>query len=1213
MNKGGVLRDRVRLSASGVAVVALFAVMLLAGCGGGGGSDRFTGLGNPPAPDPTSAERPDRTEAVRANPEFANQTDARLAQKVAPSELERINAHHAYGWTLSGTSLLDETGDISGFGIHIGIGGVGLEHNHGKVFGQLFQSPLPYPEEAFQGMRTTTTESEEFSYDELLADIEMFESIDIDAIEEDFDARKEALVRSLTAKYEAIDGYPEMVDVHEDYIIHISDIRDLTDDEFDDQKRLELLRAVLDQDNPEANTVADAVDTEDASGNDNFLYIEEVCTDKSDYRSASSGSCLATRRHFVDFGNGTPDGRQLRLIPDFSQRLQGSQAPGLVVNGRNRGIADLPDGNFDALTELLELSELYPLDIDENDDIDRVCELLNREAIDCIPPGEVLPALLAGRIDELLNTLGASSGTGTQGTDSPEMEEQERQARIAGLLTGLRLDLEARPVHGVAFGSRLVPHIAHAGIKIECSAANEETTGCLAPSDISGDPRTDATIDYDTLLAEYIEAIPGPSEEAADTSAGGNGVIRAVDVFLLDMVVEGNGIAQDKELLDDNFDETLDALEDFFLRRNNPVMVVRSGYDGFEGVTPVGTVDTAVRGPRTLAALPYHYERCTRESEPVDCRNFRGHLLTAVALNIDNNGLHENSPRCGGLPSDWNEAVDGRHYCLAAPGDRLRINGKVNDDGSIDLTRGYRNDGESTQDNYQPDLGAAAFVAGSLAVLSERFREQVPGHDLARRLVDTANQQIFFDDETLLTNTPRPTQVEIDNPEMADEVQAKMDDRYEAVLQTYGAGLIDLEEASEARGEQTVRISATSVEGNSPALSPSLKSTTMTSSEVFGAGLASALRSYEIATFDEWNAPFWHPLSSLVSITTSRRSLLERRGDVLASPARFTPLQDGGLLAAKVYSEGGLFQDNRGSDRWAERYREDGLAQEYKLDISIRQPVDGVDTTELLLAVGEVAELPLGLNAERDFMHPYLHLVGDGIGAGGSMALGPGRITVLGFSGSREDNGDEAYAAHGGLLEYVFAPSSSLTLGVQSGAFIEEERGLGLRSRGAFGKTESVSTAFVGVSMEGRLNAVWRFRAQALGGRTNLPEPSAGLIANWSGVATSAFRVGFEGRGVLQKADKFAFFVDQPLRVESGSVDFVVPVGRTQEGDLVSRRISGVSLAPDGRELEVYARYEFDLAKDLALGFGAGAIYDGGHIKARATEIYGLGDLRFGF
>ena len=229
------------------------------------------------------------------------------------------------------------------------------------------------------------------------------------------------------------------------------------------------------------------------------------------------------------------------------------------------------------------------------------------------------------------------------------------------------------------------------------------------------------------------------------------------------------------------------------------------------------------------------------------------------------------------------------------------------------------------------------------------------------------------------------------------------------------------------------------------------------------------------------------------------------------------------------------------------------------------------------------------------------------------MALGPGRITALGFSGSREDNGDEAYTAHGGLLEYVFAPSPSLTLGVQGGAFIEEERGLGLRSRGAFGKTESVSTAFAGVSMEGRLNAVWHFRAQALGGRTNLPEPSVGLIANWSSVTTSAFRVGFEGHGVLQKADKFAFFVDQSLRIEGGSVDLVVPVGRTQEGDLVSRRISGVSLAPNGREIEVSARYEFDLAKDLALGFGAGAIHEGGHIKARATEIYGLGDLRFRF
>ncbi|MCY4039550.1 MAG: hypothetical protein OXF09_08825, partial [Hyphomicrobiales bacterium] len=516
-------------------------------------------------------------------------------------------------------------------------------------------------------------------------------------------------------------------------------------------------------------------------------------------------------------------------------------------------------------------------------------------------------------------------------------------------------------------------------------------------------------------------------------------------------------------------------------------------------------------------------------------------------------------------------------------------------------------------DEYQVDLGAASFVAGSLAVLSERFRGQLSGRELALRLVNTADQDIFYDDDTLLTGTPHPTEDEVNDPAMAGEVERKERERREAVSETYGAGLIDLEAASEVIGEEVVRIPSSSASRNKPASAvATYTATKVTTSPAFGDGLALALYDREIVTFDEWDAPFWRPLSWLVSTSTNRRSLLERREGASASGARFVPLEDGGLLAFTTYQDDKLFSDDRGSGRWAERYRDDDLAQEHKIELSLRQPVDDGFETELLFATGRIAELPLGLNAEQDFTHPYLGFAGEGVGAGGSMALGAGRVTALGFSGS-QDEGEETYAAHGGLLEYSFAPSPSLKIGMQTGALIEEERALGLRSSGAFGKIGATSTVFAGVSVEGELDANWRFRAQALGGRANLSAPSVGLVDDFSGVATSAFRLGIEGFGLLRESDEFSLFVSQPLRVESGSVALVVPVGRTRDGALLSERIEGVSLAPGGREIEVSARYEFNLTSDLALGFDAGIVRDGGHIRAQAIEFYGLGDLHFHF
>ncbi|MCY4039620.1 MAG: hypothetical protein OXF09_09175, partial [Hyphomicrobiales bacterium] len=374
------------------------AAILLAGCGGSGG-DRFVGRGSPPPREPTTEDREGRAEEILKGLEFLNQTDMRLVfveemededgdgngdgtgdgdgtgngngngdeneneeevmRKVSPSELQRINAHHAYGYTHRGAELLDETGDISGFGVYVGVGGLGLEHNHEKIMGRLFQSVVPYPEDAFDVLRidTDAAANQEFSAQELLASLDKFG--DIDAVGESFEARKKALVRSLTSQYyshaEAANSYPDQDDVDSAYIIHIDDIKDLTDDGFDDQKRFTYLRDILnwaeendftgpDDFDPEDPTVIPPIagdGTTDKDLTDNFRYIVAVCADKGDYSNASTGICDSDKPHFIDFGDRTPEGRDLRLIPDFSQRLLGSQAPGLIANERNIHLANL--------------------------------------------------------------------------------------------------------------------------------------------------------------------------------------------------------------------------------------------------------------------------------------------------------------------------------------------------------------------------------------------------------------------------------------------------------------------------------------------------------------------------------------------------------------------------------------------------------------------------------------------------------------------------------------------------------------------------------------------------------------------------------------------------------------------------------------------------------------------------------------------------------
>lgn len=770
----------------------------------------------------------------------------------------------------------------------------------------------------------------------------------------------------------------------------------------------------------------------------------------------------------------------------------------------------------------------------------------------------------------------------------PDLEQIKLGSQAAGLASNARNDEllgnrnppadAALPVHGVAFNSRIVPYVAGASLNLTCSDRNnEQTAACLSANDI----KSTAGVDKDLMLSEYIHNIPAPN--APD----------AVDIFLMEFAGEGNGIAYDKDFLARNLDHTLLRLRNFLDRRNNPLMVVRSGYDDFEG--QVGASDAGViRGPRVFAALPYHFDY------------LRGRMLTAVALNIDDNNLNENSPRCGGLPTDWNAERDGRHYCLSAPAEALRINGAA-DTGIDDLAAGYRNGDDENRD-YQIDLGAAALVTGSLALLHDRFRGELSGKELGLRLVNTADRQVFFDDATLFTADPAPQ--ESDDEATKERLTTARNAR---ILEVYGAGMIDLQAATSPIGASSIPAGA-SLGG----ASFGLDATRLSLSPAFGDGIALGLGAREIAVFDETNAPFWYPLASLTSISSSRQTLLNRRAEMLDKDDNLLPLSGGGFLSLSFYHDGGLFSDNRGSERWADRYQQQGQSHfedEYKLSLSLRQPLQ--EGIELLFAAGEIADLPLGLHSEQGFEHPYLGFAGEGVGMGGTIELGAGRLTALGFSGSESDSGapdsDATRAAHGGLLQYAFAPTSATQLGIQAGALIEEDRALGLHSKGGFGDFGSTSTAFAGMSLQSTLGSQWRLRAQALGGMTEISTPSTGLIGDVSGVVSSALRFGFEGRDILYGADKMSFFIEQPLRVENGEASFLIPIGRTQEGALRRERIGGVSLAPGGRELDLSTRYQIALDSNTRLSFSSGVVLEGGHVEQQETEVYALGDLQIRF
>ena len=574
--------------------------------------------------------------------------------------------------------------------------------------------------------------------------------------------------------------------------------------------------------------------------------------------------------------------------------------------------------------------------------------------------------------------------------------------------------------------------------------------------------------------------------------------------------------------------------------------------------------------PGSPAILPYFFPQV------------RGKILAVMAIKDD--GRHASfTNKCGPLPDDWNPQEHGRHYCLAAPG---------NDDFSDDA--GFRLPGADNEESRRTEgtSFAAPIVAGSFAILKERFRNKdgtdgMSDKELIVRLVNTAYNEDCRD----WSKYNSPFKRESPRNSSCDEIlpPAKTLSPDYSDMSIYGAGLLDIGAAIMPVGTVNMSVLGDIKEG----ITYEFDLTSLTTSASFGDALQRAFRTHEVVAFDELDAPFWYPLSSLTPTTSSRETLQQRHARLFEHDNPPVETAIGGRLALKSSHTGSSEQ----------------------IDMSLRQPVDiPAAQMELLLTAGDLSTAPFGLHEDKSFAHPYLGFAGEGIGLGGALQLGTGRLTAMGFTSSSADVArDIPIDAHGGLIEYAIEPFAGVEFGMQAGAMVEESRALGLLSEGGFGELGESSTAFAGVSLDSALEDSWRFRASMLLGRTNLDEPSIGLLKTSTTLTSSAFRVAFEGSDVLLDADKMDVFVTQPLRIEGGKADFTVPVGRTPAGLVRREQINGVSLEPGGRELEFGMRYEMQVSEDITATGGLGIVHEGGHSKHTETEVYGLANLRFQF
>ena len=414
--------------------------------------------------------------------------------------------------------------------------------------------------------------------------------------------------------------------------------------------------------------------------------------------------------------------------------------------------------------------------------------------------------------------------------------------------------------------------------------------------------------------------------------------------------------------------------------------------------------------------------------------DLRGHVVSVVATRPDR-ALASFSNRCG-IAAPW---------CIAAPGVDVPVAYFGPEDPADPYASGLASPRRG-QERLPGTSFAAPLVAGGLAVLKHRFREQLGNEALLKRLYATADKEGPAAPDEVSGPGVCPSHLDIDGDLSACELSS-----------THGQGIMDLDAATRPVGEVRAAL------GSRLALhGVSFAGSGFGSSAAVGDALALGLADREIALFDTLDAPFWMSLSSLVQ--PASHDNLGARLDALLAPDEETVNANTGRV---THTLGG--------------------------------------TVALLDSPLGFTRLRLGLNSAsgvQEWTGGHASLAGTDIGRS-SLSIGDDPVQVSFFTTAHAPAGRRDALPYTGAV----AGWQSGPIGLRVGAVDEPGSALRLQARGAFGGLSS-SLVYAGIGATTRVEA-WTLSADAEAGIANV-DAAPGLISAVSPLPTSAFGVSAE-------------------------------------------------------------------------------------------------------
>lgn len=419
----------------------------------------------------------------------------------------------------------------------------------------------------------------------------------------------------------------------------------------------------------------------------------------------------------------------------------------------------------------------------------------------------------------------------------------------------------------------------------------------------------------------------------------------------------------------------------------------------------------------------------------------------------------------------------------------------------------------------------------------------------------------------------------------------------------YGHGLLNLAAASNPIG--VTGISTTGLLNGSHA---AIADSKLAYGSAFGGSVTTAFNGVNVLVLDSYNAAFSTSLGGRVAASTSAFNT-HRALSKFDRPDAREELSFGAKTKVGFVTESNLDNSHFLGDKPRDGSDTTAKFKHFSLTQSISSTQEGSvhykDSQALALGFSEADRARMDRSINKDALtNPYASFASEGFASVyKTKALG-GTVKVAGFYGHNESD-DEANN-FGTQAELGYNLDKGADAFVQFGTLFEENRVLGSKGTGALAFGNGTSTVFMGLGGKMALNGGITLHANGYAGMTN-PSLNAdnSLIKSSSEIITSAFNAAVEKAGSFVKGDTLGLGVSQPLRVESGSMQFDIPVAMNSNyTSLISRNFTQ-DLSAQGREVDMEVNYAVPVG--TAESLAAGALYrmDAGHVSGK-TDVMGV-------